>query len=261
MQVRGFVFDAEGQQLGNVHDVKLFCALYGYKLIMSMISDNLASVKAQIAAAEQEFGRLPQTTRLLAVSKTFPELAVREAYAASQRCFGENYIQEGVEKILALRDLPDLEWHMIGPIQSNKTRLVAEHFQWVHSVDRLKIAQRLSSLRPAHLPPLQVCLQVNIDGGANKSGCLPAEAFSLALEIEKLPNLQLRGIMVIPEPAPDFVAACAVLSTARELFSSIKEHVIGFDTLSMGMSSDLRAAVKEGSTMVRVGTAIFGARG
>ncbi len=225
-----------------------------------MISDNLASVKAQIAAAEQEFRRLPQTTRLLAVSKTFPEHAVREAYASGQRCFGENYIQEGVEKTLALRDLPDLEWHMIGPIQSNKTRLVAEHFQWVHSVDRLKIAQRLSEQRPAHLPPLQVCLQVNIDGGENKSGCLPTEAIYRALEIAQLPNLHMRGIMVIPEPAPDFVAACAVFIKARALFSSIQEQLAGIDTLSMGMSSDLRAAVKEGSTMVRVGSAIFGAR-
>jgi PLP dependent protein len=227
---------------------------------MGMISDNLSSVKAQIAAASEEFGRSAGAVQLLAVSKTFPQQAVREAYAAGQRRFGENYIQEGVDKTLALADLPDLEWHMIGPIQSNKTRLVAEHFHWIHSVDRLKIAQRLSEQRPAGLPPLQICLQVNIDGGANKSGCLPFEALAMACKMATLPNLQLRGIMVIPEPAPDFIAACAALMAARELFLSIKQHIPSFDTLSMGMSADLRSAVKEGSTMVRVGTAIFGSR-
>ena len=227
---------------------------------MSMISDNLASVKAQIHAACGEFARSVEAVQLLAVSKTFSQHAVREAYEAGQRCFGENYIQEGVDKTQALVDLPDIEWHMIGPIQSNKTRLVAEHFHWVHSVDRLKIAQRLSEQRPAHLPPLLICLQVNIDGGLNKSGCMPSDATALAMQIAKLPNLQLRGIMVIPEPAPDFIAACATFMPAKALFLSIKEHIPGFDTLSMGMSADLRAAVKEGSTMVRVGTAIFGAR-
>jgi PLP dependent protein len=220
---------------------------------MSMISDNLTSVKAQIHAACVEFARTPQDVQLLAVSKTFPAQAVRGA-------FGENYIQEGAEKTQALADLPDLEWHMIGPIQSNKTRLVAEHFHWVHSVDRLKIAQRLSEQRPAGLPALQVCLQVNIDGGANKSGCLPSEALGLAQEIAQLPRLQLRGLMVIPEPAPDFAAACTAFMPARELFFSMKQKINGFDTLSMGMSADLRAAVKEGSSMVRVGTAIFGSR-
>ncbi len=232
----------------------------GYKRIMGMISDNLMSVKAQIAAASQEFGRPVGAVQLLAVSKTFPSSAIREAYAAGQRGFGENYIQEGVEKTIALQDLADVEWHMIGPIQSNKTRLVAEHFHWVHSVDRLKIAQRLSEQRPTGMPPLQICLQVNLDGGANKSGCLPSEAVDLAKGISALPNLQLRGIMVIPEPAPDFIAACAAFMPARELFISIKQHILGLDTLSMGMSADLRAAVKEGSTMVRVGTAIFGSR-
>jgi PLP dependent protein len=232
----------------------------GYKHIMGMISDNLASVKAQIYAACSEFARASQAVQLLAVSKTFPAQVVREAYAAGQRAFGENYIQEGVDKALALQDLADIEWHMIGPIQSNKTRLVAEHFHWVHSVDRLKIAQRLSEQRPVGLPPLQVCLQVNIDGAANKSGCLPEEALALASEMTKLPNLQLRGLMVIPEPAPDFIAACAAFIPARELFLSIKQQISGLDTLSMGMSADLRAAVKEGSTMVRVGTAIFGLR-
>ena len=198
--------------------------------------------------------------QLLAVSKTFPANAVQEAYAAGQRAFGENYIQEGVEKTLALKDLVDIEWHMIGPIQSNKTRLVAEHFHWALSVDRLKIAQRLSEQRPTDLLPLQVCVQVNLDGGSNKSGCLPDEAAALAFAIAKLPRLQLRGIMVIPEPAPDFIAACSTFIKARELFLSLKQRIAGLDTLSMGMSADLRAAVKEGSTMARVGTAIFGAR-
>lgn len=227
---------------------------------MSMISDNLASVKAQIHAACQEFARTPQSVQLLAVSKTFPAQAVREAYAAGQRSFGENYIQEGVEKTIQLRDLTDLQWHMIGPIQSNKTRQVAEHFHWVHSVDRLKIAQRLSEQRPADLPSLQVCLQVNVDSGANKSGCLPHEALALAKQIAQFPRLSLRGIMVIPEPASDFIAACAVLARAKALFDSIQPELPHMDTLSMGMSADLRAAVKEGSTMLRVGTAIFGAR-
>lgn len=227
---------------------------------MSMISDNLVSVRAEIHAACSEFSRHHREVKLLAVSKTFPAEAIRDAYAAGQRSFGENYIQEGVDKALALSDLSGIEWHMIGPIQSNKTRSVAEHFHWVHSVDRLKIALRLSEQRPPSLPPLQVCLQVNIDGGENKSGCLPGEAAALALEIARLPAMQLRGIMVIPEPAIDFVASCAALIPARELFLSIKQQVPSLDTLSMGMSSDLRAAIKEGSTMVRVGTRIFGSR-
>jgi pyridoxal phosphate enzyme (YggS family) len=161
---------------------------------------------------------------------------------------------------VALQDLAGIEWHMLGPIQSNKTRLVAEHFDWVHSVDRLKIAQRLSQLRPADMPPLQVCVQVNIDGGANKSGCLPTQALALCETVAALPQLQLRGIMVIPEPAIDFIAARAGFIRARELFEHIKRHLPQLDTLSMGMSADLRAAVSEGSTMLRVGTAIFGAR-
>jgi PLP dependent protein len=259
VQVRGFVFDAEREELGNVHDGKILLE-EGYKRIMGTISDNLNSVKTQISQACVEFSRSEGSVQLLAVSKTFPVHAVREAYATGQRAFGENYIQEGADKVLALRDLADIEWHMIGPIQSNKTRLVAEHFHWVHSVDRLKIAQRLSEQRPAGMPPLQVCLQVNIDGGANKSGCLPSEAADLAQAIAALPNMQLRGIMVIPEPATDFIAACAGFIKARALFDSIKRDVLRLDTLSMGMSGDLRAAVKEGSTMVRVGTAIFGSR-
>jgi PLP dependent protein len=228
---------------------------------MGMISDNLSRVKAQLAASCNEFGRSVASVQLLAVSKTFGIEAVQEAYGAGQRAFGENYIQEAVEKILLLKHLTDVQWHMIGPIQSNKTRLVAEHFDWVHSVDRLKIAQRLSEQRPAGRAPLQLCLQVNIDGGINKSGCLPGEASELAKAMAQLPNVQLRGLMVIPEPAIDFIAACAQFTRARALFDQIKADVPMLDTLSMGMSADLRAAVKEGSTMVRVGTAIFGSRG
>jgi PLP dependent protein len=227
---------------------------------MGMISDNLNQVKAAIAQAGSEFGRAPGAVSLLAVSKTFGAEAVQEAYAAGQRAFGENYIQEAVEKILLLQGLAGLQWHMIGPIQSNKTRLVAEHFDWVHSVDRLKIAQRLSEQRPAEHAPLQLCLQVNIDGGANKSGCMPHEALALAQAVSQLPRVQLRGLMVIPEPAIDFEASCAVLARARGLFEQIQAVFPQLDTLSMGMSADLRAAVKEGSTMVRVGTAIFGVR-
>jgi PLP dependent protein len=227
---------------------------------MGMISDNLNRVKAQIAQASLEFGRPLVSVELLAVSKTFGIEAVQAAYASGQRAFGENYIQEAVEKILLLKELPDLQWHMVGPIQSNKTRLVAEHFDWVHSVERLKIAQRLSEQRPAGKAPLQVCLQINVDGGLNKSGCLPQEAIQLAQAVSGLPNIQLRGIMVIPEPAIDFVASCTVFARAKGLFDEIKAAFPQIDTLSMGMSADLRAAIKEGSTMVRVGTAIFGTR-
>jgi PLP dependent protein len=228
---------------------------------MGMISDNWHQVKARIAQACAEFGRKETAVRLLAVSKTFPPEAIREAYATGQRAFGENYIQEAVEKVLLLSgELPGLEWHMIGPIQSNKTRLVAQHFHWAHSVDRLKTAQRLSEQRPANLPPLQVCLQVNLDGGANKSGCLPQDGAELAQGVAQLPRLTLRGLMVIPEPAPDFAAERAVFAKARELFLQLHETHRQMDTLSMGMSLDLRAAIAEGSTMVRVGTAIFGQR-
>jgi pyridoxal phosphate enzyme (YggS family) len=173
--------------------------------------------------------------------------------------FGENYIQEGVDKIASLVDLP-IEWHCIGPIQSNKTKLVAENFAWVHSIDRLKIAERLSAQRPAHLPPLQVCLQVNVDGGSNKSGVAPAELLALAQAVAKLPHLQLRGIMTIPEPTETETATRAVHHQAKSLFDNLKAAGLTVDTLSMGMTGDLGAAVAEGSTCVRVGTAIFGAR-
>jgi pyridoxal phosphate enzyme (YggS family) len=226
---------------------------------MTTIPGNLQHVRARIATACQRAGRGVEEVTLLAVSKTFGADAVRAAAAAGQRAFGENYIQEGVEKIAALRDL-GLTWHCIGPIQSNKTRLVAEHFDWVHTVDRLKIAERLSAQRPADRPPLNVCIQVNIDGGANKSGVAPGEALALARAVAALPQLKLRGLMSIPEIAPDFEAARAVHAGARALFDQLNADGLGLDTLSMGMSDDLEAAIAAGSTMVRIGTAIFGSR-
>jgi pyridoxal phosphate enzyme (YggS family) len=197
------------------------------------------------------------------VSKTFSADDVRQVAACGQRDFGENYIQEGVDKIIALQDSqPALVWHCIGPMQSNKTKLVAEHFDWAHTVDRLKIAQRLSDQRPAHLAPLNVCLQVNIDGGETKSGIAPADVLALAVEVAKLPRLTLRGLMTIPDPVEGFDAQVAVHAKARALFDDVKAalNLPQFDTLSMGMTGDLEAAVQAGSTMVRVGTAIFGGR-
>ena len=226
---------------------------------MTMIAENLQHVETRIAQACAQAGRARDAVTLLAVSKTFGADAVTEAHAAGQTAFGENYIQEAVEKIQALRHLT-LEWHCIGPIQSNKTRLVAEHFDWVHTVDRLKIAQRLSEQRPAHLAPLQVCIQVNVDGGASKSGVPVPEALALAQAVAALPRLRVRGIMCIPEPAPDFIAACSVFAGARALFDDMRLAGLSLDTLSMGMSSDLEAAITSGSTMVRVGSAIFGRR-
>lgn len=223
------------------------------------IADNLARVRAQIQAACQAAGRAPDSVRLLAVSKTWGADAVRQACAAGQTAFGENYIQEAVDKISALRDLP-LEWHCIGPIQSNKTRLVAEHFDWVHSIDRLKIAQRLSEQRPAQLPPLQVCIQVNVDGGENKSGVSPQELPALAQAVAALPRLRLRGLMTIPEPAENPAQMRAVHAQARAWLEALRQQGLALDTLSMGMSADMDAAIAEGSTMVRVGTAIFGQR-
>lgn len=223
------------------------------------IADNLAHVQAQIEAACQAAGRPVSSVRLLAVSKTWGPEAVRAAHAAGQTAFGENYIQEAVDKIQALQDLP-LEWHCIGPIQSNKTRLVAEHFDWVHSVDRLKIAQRLSEQRPDHLPPLQVCIQVNVDGGETKSGVAPQDLPALAQAVAALPRLQLRGLMTIPEPAETDAQMRAVHRQAKTLLNSLRAQRLPLDTLSMGMSADLAAAIAEGSTMVRVGTAIFGKR-
>ena len=226
---------------------------------MTLIAENLLAVHARIARACEASGRDPSGVQLLAVSKTFGAEAVRQAHAAGQTAFGENYIQEAVDKIQALHDLP-LQWHCIGPIQSNKTRLVAEHFDWVHSVDRLKIAQRLSEQRPAHLPPLQVCLQVNVDGGANKSGVSPQDLPALAKAVAALPHLRLRGLMSIPEPAESEGQMRAVHRQAKALFDSLRQQGLPLDTLSMGMSADLAEAIAEGSTLVRVGTAIFGQR-
>jgi pyridoxal phosphate enzyme (YggS family) len=226
---------------------------------MTMIEKNLQTVQARVAAACRAAGRDSSEVALLAVSKTFAADAIVQAHAAGHRAFGENYIQEAVQKITALRHL-GLQWHCIGPIQSNKTRLVAEHFDWAHTVDRLKTAQRLSEQRPAHLPPLQVCIQVNADGGATKSGVQPEEALALAQQVAALPNLHLRGIMSIPEPAPDFDAACAVFASIKAVFDDLNAAGLALDTLSMGMSADLEAAIQSGSTMVRVGTAIFGGR-
>jgi pyridoxal phosphate enzyme (YggS family) len=228
---------------------------------MTMIGDKLQQVRARIVTACTAAGRDPASVRLLAVSKTFPAEAVREARAAGQIAFGENYVQEGVAKIEALSDLrAGLEWHCIGPLQSNKTRQVAAHFDWVHSIDRLKIAERLAEQRPAELPPLQVCLQVNVDAGANKSGVPPAEALALARAVAALPRLRLRGLMAIPEPAPDFETQQALFLRAAAVFEEMRGAGLEVDTLSLGMSADLEAAIAAGSTMVRIGTAIFGAR-
>ena len=226
---------------------------------MTTIRNNLQRVRERIVAACTHAQRPVTDVTLLAVSKTFGPEAVREAHAAGQLAFGENYIQEAVEKIELLRDLP-LQWHCIGPLQSNKTRLVAAHFDWVHTIDRLKIAQRLSQQRPADLAPLQVCIQVNTDGGPTKAGVAPKEALALAREIQQLPRLRLRGLMTIPEPAQDFAAQRALHRQARLLLDQLNEAGLGLDTLSMGMTADLEAAIDAGSTLVRVGTAIFGGR-
>jgi pyridoxal phosphate enzyme (YggS family) len=226
---------------------------------MTTIAANLQSVHERIAGACAAAGRHVNEVTLLPVSKTFGPEAVREAHAAGERSFGENYIQEAVEKQALVGDLA-LEWHCIGPIQSNKTRLVATHFAWAHTVDRLKIAQRLSQQRPEGMAPLSVCIQVNIDGGPTKAGVAPGEALALAQEIAALPRLRLRGLLTIPEPAPRYEDQLAVHRRARALFDELRAHGLPLDTLSMGMSADLEAAIHAGSTMVRVGTAIFGAR-
>jgi pyridoxal phosphate enzyme (YggS family) len=228
---------------------------------MAMIADNLQQVRARIARACAQAGRAVQSVTLLSVSKTFGPEAVRDAVAAGEHRFGENYVQEGIDKIGALADLrARLEWHLIGPLQSNKTRVVAEQFDWVHTIDRLKIAQRLSDQRPAHLPPLQLCLQVNISGEASKSGLAPREVADVARAIAALPRVSLRGLMAIPEPAAGFEAQRAPHRQLHELLQALRADGLMLDTLSIGMSADLEAAIAEGSTMVRVGTAIFGGR-
>ena len=215
-----------------------------------------------MAAACAVAGRPVESVTLLSVSKTCGPEAVREAFAAGEHRFGENYVQEALDKIAALADLRGrIEWHLIGPLQSNKTRVVAEQFDWVHSVDRLKIAERLSAQRPAHLPPLQVCLQVNISGEASKSGLRADEVAEVARVVAGLPRLALRGLMAIPEPADDPAEQRRPHRALRELMASLRAGgLTSMDTLSMGMTADLEAAIAEGSTLVRVGTAIFGAR-
>jgi pyridoxal phosphate enzyme (YggS family) len=223
---------------------------------MSTIADNISQVSARIAAAARQAQREPSQVGLLAVSKTKPATAIREAFAAGVRDFGENYLQEALSKQEELADLP-LIWHFIGPIQSNKTRAIAEHFAWVHSVDRLKIAQRLSEQRPSTLAPLNVCIQVNVSGEASKSGCAPDDVQALATAIQALPNLHLRGLMAIPEPTDDPAAQDAAFARVRALQQDLQ---LPLDTLSMGMSHDLEAAIAQGATWVRIGTALFGAR-
>jgi hypothetical protein len=228
---------------------------------MATIEQNLQKVHARIAAACALAERSVQSVRLLSVSKTFPASDVRAAHAAGERAFGENYVQEGVDKIAALADLRGaIEWHLIGPLQSNKTRVVAEHFDWVHSVDRLKIAERLSEQRPEGLPPLQLCLQVNISGESTKSGFTLEELPAVAKAVAELPRVRLRGLMAIPEPAADEVSRRAPHASMRRVFESLRSDGLALDTLSIGMSADLEAAILEGSTLVRVGTAVFGAR-
>ena len=226
---------------------------------MTTISDRLGRVQQRIAAAARAAGRDPATVSLLAVSKTWGLDAVREAAAAGQRAFGENYVQEGVGKVEALRAM-GLEWHFIGPLQSNKTRPVANAFDWVHSIDRLKIAERLAEQRAAHLAPLKVCIQVNVSAEDSKSGVAPEQLGALAHAVAALPRLQLRGLMCIPEPSADAAVLRARFAVLRELQAGLVADGLALDTLSMGMSQDIELAVAEGATIVRVGSAIFGDR-
>lgn len=228
---------------------------------MSPIADHIEAVRQRIRQAALACRRDPDAIELMAVSKTFSADAVREAYAAGQRLFGESYAQEALPKMAALAAVRDrISWHFIGPLQSNKARLVAENFDWMHSIDRLKIAQRLSELRPAHLAPLQVCIQVNIDDEATKSGVAPADVLALAEAIEALPRLRLRGLMTIPAPQDNPQRQRVGFRALADLRQRLADAGMALDTLSMGMSDDLEAAIAEGSTIVRIGTAIFGAR-
>jgi PLP dependent protein len=233
------------------------------KMIMSTIAHNLQAVDASIRAAVNAAGRSRADVQLLAVSKTFGSAAVLEAVAAGQTAFGENYLQEALDKMAAVATaLPEkkIDWHFIGPIQSNKTRPIALHFDWVHTVERLKVAQRLSEQRPPECAPLDICIQVNISGEASKSGVDPAELPELARLVAQLPRLRLRGLMAIPEPETDPARQRAAFARLRALFDALRADGIALDTLSMGMSADLKAAIAEGATIVRVGSAIFGAR-
>lgn len=226
---------------------------------MTTIASNLQAVRDAITEAAVKAGRQEDEVSLLAVSKTFPPKALGEAYRAGQTRFAESYVQEALDKIAALHGLA-IEWHFIGPIQSNKTRAIAENFSWVHSVDRLKVAERLSGQRPAHLPPLQVCLQVNISGEDSKSGVPPDEAGELAHAVAKLPNLKLRGLMAVPAPSDDVAAQRLPFAQLRALRDRLNQRGLQLDTLSMGMSHDFASAIKEGATIVRIGSAIFGDR-
>ncbi|HHY0447072.1 TPA: YggS family pyridoxal phosphate-dependent enzyme [Vibrio parahaemolyticus] len=230
---------------------------------MSSIQQNIEHITSQIRRDEQKCGRSPESVQLLAVSKTKPVEAILEAYQAGQTAFGENYVQEGVSKVQYFAEhYPDnrIEWHFIGPIQSNKSRLVAEHFDWVHTIDRAKIAQRLNEQRPQELKPLQVLIQVNTSGEDSKSGVSDAEIFELAELISRLPNLTLRGLMSIPANVSDYDAQLREFEKLATLKQALEQQYPEIDTLSMGMSGDMTAAIEAGSTMVRIGTAIFGAR-
>lgn len=226
---------------------------------MTSISERLQAVKSRLRQAEIEAGRAPDSVELIAVSKTQPADAIREAFISGQCAFGENYLQESLEKMAALADLP-LEWHFIGPIQSNKTRPIAENFAWAHGVDRLKIAQRLSDSRPAALPPLNICIEVNVSGEESKGGVEPNDVQALAAAVAQLPRLKLRGLMAIPAPTNDIALQRQQFRMLRELLESLKHRGLVLDTLSMGMSEDFPAAIAEGATLVRIGTAIFGPR-
>jgi PLP dependent protein len=226
---------------------------------MTTIAANLQAVRERIAGACAKAGRDRDSVALLAVSKTWPAAALREAVAAGQRAFGENYVQEALPKIAALADARP-EWHFIGPLQGNKTRPVAEHFDWVHSIERLKIAERLGTQRPPGTRPLQVCIQVNVSGERSKGGCAPDELAGLAHAVSRLPQLRLRGLMAIPEPSDDTALQRRRFASLREMRDHLNAAGLGLDTLSMGMSHDLEAAILEGATIVRVGTAIFGER-
>jgi PLP dependent protein len=228
--------------------------------IMSLYEKAWQVVKSRIARAAQEVGRDPASIRLLAVSKEQPAAAIRAAYAVGQRAFGENYVQEAVAKAAALSDLPDIEWHLIGPLQTNKARAAAQGFAWVHTIDRARIAERLSAARSTALPPLEICVQVNISGEPSKSGVAPQDALALLSAVAALPRLRLRGLMGIAEPTSDQHVQREQYRRLRELFEAARAAGLPLDTLSTGMSADLEAAIAEGATIVRVGTALFGAR-
>jgi PLP dependent protein len=226
---------------------------------MTSISERLQAIQARIRQEEQQAGRAAGSVQLLAVSKAQPVSAIRDAFQSGQCLFGENYLQEALEKMAQLADLA-LEWHFIGPIQSNKSRPIAENFTWAHGVDRLKIAERLSEARPPHLPPLQICLQINVSGEASKAGIAPQEASALAQAVSSLPKLKLRGLMAIPEPTTDVVMQHKQFRMLRETLATLNQQGLSLDTLSMGMSHDFPIAIAEGATIVRIGTAVFGER-